>query len=220
MYIQSLELAAGDLNSLTAFYIDKLGLTGDLETGRLTIQAGSTTLSFKEGAAAPYHFAFNIPENSLDAAADWLESLNITLLPDPGNSRTHEFLSWNADAVYFLDPANNVVELIARHELPNSLDPDGPFTVNKILCVSEIGIATADVPAKAAELATDYLLTEYREADETFAPMGDANGLCIVVPIGRPWYPTANALAAELPLRLTFSAEDGSVFVYTSGSRG
>lgn len=215
MVIQSLELQADGLDALKAFYIDKLGLSGGLGDGRLAIQAGSTQLIFlRGGAAGANHFAFNIPENRIDDAADWLESLGIRLIPDASESRTHEFLSWNADAVYFLDPARNVVELIARHELPNSVDPDAPFTPAEILCVSEIGLATTDVLAKASSLADDFGLPAYREGDETFSPMGDANGLIIVVPVGRAWYPTTDAVAAELPVKIVFATDDGTTYSY------
>ena len=66
MQIDTLELLAPDLATLHAFYAATFGLTAERTAGSLTIQVGTTRLSFAQAPAGwteRYHYAINIPEN-------------------------------------------------------------------------------------------------------------------------------------------------------------
>ncbi len=108
--------------------------------------------------------------------------------------------SWDAQQVYFHDPAGNIMELIARQTLPN--DVPGAFGPDDLLCMSEIGLPVDDVPAGATALTATLGIAHYKEHSDAFAPLGDHHGLFIVVAVGRPWQPTDDAHAAPAPTRV------------------
>src|SRR5262249_11124640 len=165
---------------------------------QFTVQAGTTQLTFSQAPiAGVYHFAFDIPENQIAAAREWL---HVPLIK--ANDGRDEFFSenWNADNIYFYDPAGNILELIARHTLPNASTE--PFSEKSLLNISEIGVATADVRAFTESSG----LPHYGSSVAEFAPMGDEHGLLIVVKIGRIWFPDTGKPALEIPLRAVISA--------------
>jgi catechol-2,3-dioxygenase len=192
-------LGAHDLDAVSTFYGGKFGLATARTKTRLTVHAGKTNLIFEElGPGEPkpvYHFAFNIPENKLDQAKAWL-SKRVSLVRAGGREVFH-FESWNAHAIYFFDPAGNIGELIARHELPNASDHD--FTPKDILYASEFALVVPDVLATVATIDLRLGMKPYRPASAEFAAVGDAHSLLIVVKEGRVWFATEglNAKAAK-----------------------
>ena len=137
-------LTAAPLASMKAFYHGGLGLRViDERDERLTIAGGATPITFVRAPArdrepAPfYHFAFNIPQNKICAARDWQRERS-ALLPIPPALRDPaypddvvNYSHWNAHSVFFFDPAGNVVEYIARHDVQN--DADGDFDARDLL---------------------------------------------------------------------------------------
>jgi hypothetical protein len=120
--------------------------------------------SFIRGDASPHHFAFHT-----SALEPWQERLEVT--------EEHDFSGWDgARAVYFRDPEQNIVEFLARPE-PR---PE--------LAIAEVGLPVDDVAA-AVEALAELGIEPYRDWDETFAPLGTADGLLIVVRTGRGWFP-------------------------------
>src|SRR3954447_7910930 len=206
MRILDLELSARDLHSLHDFYGTTLGFEVDAAADHpLTIQAGATRLTFvpaPDGSPHLYHFAFNIPENQLSAAKEWL-STRTPLLTDSNGFDEFNFESWHAHSVYFKDPAGNILEFIARHDLPNATGE--PFGPRSILSVSEIGLATNDVPSLVRSLPPGVPV--YGEVSETFTAVGDELGLLIIVKTGRVWFPDTGVSAQPEPARITFQTE-------------
>jgi catechol-2,3-dioxygenase len=90
---------------------------------------------------------------------------------------------WNAHSLFFLDPAGNVVEYIARHDLKNG--DTAPFGWSDILYASEIGLVVDDVTATTAKLTEVSALTPYKASSGEFAAMGDEYGLLLVMKRGR-----------------------------------
>jgi catechol 2,3-dioxygenase-like lactoylglutathione lyase family enzyme len=214
--ILELRLAAYNLERQRAFYADLLGLKLiDESPAHITVQAGTTQLRFdltahKDGA---YHVAFNIPDNQLQEAKRWLLARTDLLMQDGLDQFASE--SWNAEQLYFRDADGNILEFIARHELPTTTAT--PFNSALILNLSEVGYVVPDVAATVEALHSDLnssklCLTPYRNAGPTFAPLGDAHGLLIVAALGRPWFPTDEA-AVVLPLQVTL--ESPVAFAYT-----
>ncbi|MFF2890256.1 ring-cleaving dioxygenase [Paenibacillus sp. NPDC057967] len=175
---------------LLPFYRDVLELPViDSAENRFTVQTGYSSLTFlhqpEDAAQAPYyHFAINIPENKLDEAKQWLES-RIELGTEDGSDISHSEL-WNSHSVYFLDPAGNILELIARHTMDNAVnrtfDPK-----QDLLGISEMGLPTKDVPRAVDELEALGIPT-YKRRDPVFNPVGDEEGIFIVVKPGRRWH--------------------------------
>jgi catechol-2,3-dioxygenase len=193
--IRSLELAtSAPLADMKDFYQRLLGLRVVAETpDRLTIDAGRTRITFVRSKAADarpfYHFAFNIPENKLLAAHRW-QTQRTPLLPIPASLRDPrypddvvDYRHWNAHSIFFFDPAGNVVEYIARHDLKNA--DQGEFGSADILYASEIALVVDDVAATAAKLKEVAGLESYRGASDQFAALGDERGLLLVMKRGR-----------------------------------
>lgn len=148
------------------------------------LRAGTTQLMWQQAPSdrrPTYHFAFDIPRNQLTEAAAWL-SRRVALLEQDGATR-FDFPDWNASAVYFYDPAGNIVEFIARSNLAN--DHQGEFGPEQILRVSELGWPVAD-PEQAQQL---FGLPAWRDYGP-FKALGGETGLILLVSEGRPWKPT------------------------------
>jgi catechol-2,3-dioxygenase len=193
--ILSLELlSSAPLAKMKEFYQGSLGLgVLDERPDRLTFATGQTRLTF--GKAGPddgkpfYHFAFNIPENKVLAAWRWQKE-RTPLLPIPPRLRDPgypndvvNYSHWNAHSIFFFDPAGNVVEYIARHDLKNAAP--GEFTSGDILYASEIALVVDDVAAAAARLKEVVGVRQYRGGDEQFLALGDERGLLLVMKRGR-----------------------------------
>ncbi|HTG69548.1 MAG TPA: VOC family protein [Candidatus Udaeobacter sp.] len=203
MIIEKLLLVTGNAASIQPFYSDVLGLpvvrSGQ---GSFTVQAGWSELTFQETGQPDdedhyYHFAFTIPENKLPEAKKWIEAM-VPIGTEAGEDVSYSE-AWNSHSVYFEDPAGNILELIARHTMNNSVDR--PFDPKQdILCISEIGVPTRDVPAAVDHLAGLGLMT-YKTRNDSFNPIGDDNGLLMVVETGRRWHFTSKT-AESFPVRV------------------
>src|SRR5215831_19105189 len=131
MFITSIDLDTLDLAQARTFYTQTLGLPLQQETAdAFTVQAGATTLTFRASGAQPvlYHFAFTVPFNKWTRAKAWL-TVRTTLLEGEGQD---EFVSARVRtrSAYFPDSAGNILEFIAREDLPPKAGDDfGPADV-------------------------------------------------------------------------------------------
>ncbi|MEM7482894.1 MAG: hypothetical protein AAF481_17100 [Acidobacteriota bacterium] len=191
------------LEAMADFYVGAMGMRRVRSGPRaLVVEAGATRLEFvyEEPTSADtvwpqgpggafYHFAFNIPENKIAAARDWqLERTPLFETPDPMRDPAfakdvRHFRSWNAHSVFFYDPAGNVVEHIARHDMNNAAP--GAFSPKDFLCVSEIALVTDDVEALAQRLMPDLAIEQYRGGGQFFRALGDEHGLVLLFGRGR-----------------------------------
>lgn len=203
MKIQELRLPAPDIAVQRDFYLGVFGFNeAATSEGDLTIQAGSSRLVFYRATAGQegaYHFAFNIRENAFAEAKEWVSRRASLIKNSAGDDQFH-FGSWNADALYFYDPAGNILEFIARHDLaPGPVE--GAFDARGVLSVSEIGLSTEDVAATVTGLETGLGVEVYDGAgSDTFTAVGDIQGLLIVVKAGRVWFPDTGISARPLPV--------------------
>lgn len=211
MRFNRITLRTPRVESVRGFYADvlRLPVLAD-DPGRTTFAAGTTALQFERDDATEsmtYHVAFNIPENQIESCMEWAQQrFELTINPGTGGTLVH-FPNWNAHSVYFRDPAGNLLEFIARHTLPNA--SDRPFEMPRdLLCISELGVATADVARVDAELTQRLGLGRYNppadgKLPNDFRAMGDENGLFIVVRRNRRWFMTdqgASAFPAEVQI--------------------
>lgn len=202
MRLSEVELLGRDLDGQRRFYGEVLGLEAVLEAGRLAVRAGRTRLLFspepdpRDGPLSQ-HLAFNVPPGQFGEARGWV-SERANLLPDASGETVFFSQDWNARMLYFEDADGNILELIARHTL-NGAFPDAPFVPGSLLGVSEVGVACPD-PGELAGRLEGLGLIRYRDSSPDFIPLGDEEGLFILVREGRPWFPTAQA-ARPWPLR-------------------
>ena len=192
MKILEIEIQTDNIKETETFYSEILGLQlVNKNQNSISFKAGQSKLTFiKSDNINPiYHFAFNIPNNKLEEAILWAKS-RLRLIENDENGIIANFESWNANAIYFYDNNNNIVEFIARFDLENSTEK--PFDISVIESISEIGIVT-DKPLDLAEtLIESYNLVYFNKStkSEKFAALGNDNGLFIIVETNRKWYPT------------------------------
>lgn len=146
MYIKKATLSTEKLNEMLTFYSELLGfrLISSSSTS-FEVQIGTSILSFVQPEnieKTQYHFAFNIPSNQFSEAKEWIQT-KVELLKEDGVDEVF-FKKNNAHSVYFLDPSENVVELIAHHDVSSS-SYEVPFSSKMILNISEMNITTDDV---------------------------------------------------------------------------
>jgi catechol 2,3-dioxygenase-like lactoylglutathione lyase family enzyme len=151
--------------------------------------------AFVHGDATPHHFAFHVAD-----LEPWKQKLDV--------GEEHDFSSWGgARAVYFRDPERNVVELIARPQPRPELS------------LAEAGLPVDDVPAAVEALQRTFELPAYDEWGESFAPLGDDDGLLIVVHAGRGWFPVGEP-AGKAPIEVRIAGVgSGELEVPGSGHR-
>lgn len=205
MRIVELKLYTTDLKIQFDFYHKVLGLPlVGRKTNKISIQVGRTTLVFEQckGEVAPYyHFAINISENKIQQALEWLgDKVKVT---EDNQEQIIDFQSWNAHSIYFDDPAGNIVELIARHNLKNGSPQKEFTTMEDFHCIDEIGMPFSNVLEAVETIKSEYKLQNWKPASSNFATVGDENGLFIVVRLGRKWY-MSDKPAVEFPLEVSF----------------
>jgi catechol 2,3-dioxygenase-like lactoylglutathione lyase family enzyme len=213
MKFAEVRLPAKDVDAMAEFYAGKLNLPIIQHSeGEVHFQIGESRLVFvkhpspdlSQGERSwPQHFAFNIPEHRLDDAKAWLQA-RCDLIPDEAGIEVIYHDNWDAHALYFYDPDGNIVELIARHTQPAPYA--GAFDASALLCVSEVGIVTDD-PRSTARLACERLNAQSycSEMNDAFVPVGDEDGLFIIVNTGRRWYPDLVVPAQPSPITVAIA---------------
>ncbi|MCU0447119.1 MAG: hypothetical protein MUE85_19665 [Microscillaceae bacterium] len=218
MRIKKIQLHTRHLSELELFYTQTLdfSVVAQSETA-FTLGVGSSFLEFQladesDLTSPNYHFAFNIPENQMAEAVRWLQSKAIVILPSE-NQLIIPFPNWNAHAVYFFDPAGNVVELIARHDLPTASAQ--PFSAQSILQISEIGLPVPAIEPfyKAIIAHLDLPMYSHISNLRTFCAAGDAEGLLIIVPLQRAWFPTQQ-INGIFPLKIWLESDTEKVLAF------
>lgn len=209
MRITRIELLAADLDEVERFYGSLLGLSVSRDPDSVSVTIGWSTVVFRAGSAVPgaIHVAFTIPRNRFAEAKEWLVA-RVRILSSGG---TDELVldrePWHSKSLYFRGPDGIDLEFIARQNLP--IDSSEPFTSASLLCVSEVGRAVPDVPAEVERLHRDLGIEPFGDWVDEFAPVGDQEGLFILVNEGRVWFPTTDALAFGEPVEIWVTNEKG-----------
>jgi catechol 2,3-dioxygenase-like lactoylglutathione lyase family enzyme len=223
MRIRLLTLATKDVDAQAVFWRETLGLPVRDESTAIEVDLRRSTIRFERaspGSDPRYHFAINVPPGSIDDAATWIEERHELLAfhddPDVPEGARIVHTDRGASALYFLDAAGNVVELIANDHLDD--EPDGSFGATSLLEVAEIGVATADTDSTRAAIQ-DALSAEVLWGGRPgwlLTAIGDDHGVVIVAPAGRGWIPIG--LPAEpLPTTIVADAPRGREVVLPEG---
>ena len=208
MEIKQMILQTSAIKKLTEFYsiVMELPVALQSDTG-IMVRIGSTELVFQQaGTADPfYHFAINIPANKIEEAKAWLSGrVDLTWIEDY-KSDIADFVNWHAKSVYFFDPAGNILELIARFTLDNKIDE--PFSSTQFLSISEVGLVFKEdeLNERTETLLQQYQLSYFDKQPSLrhFRAVGDDEGLFIIVPENRNWYPTDKS-SGIFPMEVRF----------------
>lgn len=189
MKILEITLTVTDLAASAAFYREVLGLQVDEKTDGAVVYAGSTRLTLLRGERfdGVHHMAFGVVPAEFELAHAWLAE-RVSLLVSDGSEVIIGSPSWRSRSLYFLGPDDIVLELIARDA--DEAESPGNGHYPRVLSISEIGVAVPDVAASVHTLSRELGLTLFSPASPSFAPVGDDDGLLIVVQQNRIWFPT------------------------------
>lgn len=203
MIFEEVKLYTARLEDIKHFYINTLGLNMAEESEHaFTLQIGLTKMIFMRSETDQnpfYHLAWMIPTNRFQEAKAWAAA-RVRLSRHEGEDETYS-TNWNSNSLYFEDPVGNILELIAHHTVHN--ENDRPFSEKDLLQVCEVGLVTEDVLSAVDELE-QMGLKRWRAISDTFAPVGDVNGLFIVVRKERTWFfseQKANIYPLEVSIR-------------------
>ncbi len=139
MQISEVHLLTNSLLETKLFYVEKLGFKVVEQTDELLcFEVGVSKLWFHQSDAVEkpvYHFAFDIPENQLEAGLEWMRS-KAELIPYAKDQFIIDFPNWNAKSFYFYDNNGNILEGIVRYDLLNICNE--PFGGNSFLRLAKL----------------------------------------------------------------------------------
>lgn len=207
MKIHSLKLNSSDLAGQTQFYSEVIGLELIKKSdSQATFRIGKSKLVLAQSDGfRPYHFAFNIPANREKEALKWLRD-RVEILDFEGRE-IQDFDSWNAKAIYFYDTDRNIVEFIARKNLPNQ--SDDTFGSRSLLEISEIGMPVNDIE-KAYDAINEIAKLKVYDGDfQRFCAIGDETGLFICIDKEKKtWFPTGeHAFSSDFEIEFSESGQ-------------
>ena len=212
---KNIVLKAKNLSEQYQFYVEKLGFRAVInKKDNLVIQCGTSRITFEAwDEECIYHYALNIPENQVKEALKWARK-HTEILEYEGEEVV-DFPNWNAHSIYFFDPAGNIVELIARHDLHNATNFD--FNSDSICEISEVGTPYDDVGSMIELHKKELGFDVYWGNAESFAAIGHQQCLFITVPTKRPWLPTTDILSKIEPLRVILDNGERRVTLLCEG---
>jgi catechol-2,3-dioxygenase len=204
MEIRQVQLATRSLADTARFY-ERLGCSVEIVDPTARIVVGSTLLVFRElpEMTGALHLAITIPTGTFDAAKAWIAGLTTVL----GTDDQDEFEgppNWNSRSVYFEGPDQQLLELIERRDLESGArrvgDGTGTGTVVPFVSVSEVGVPVPDVLGAASALRRAGLEPYANPPGDSFAAVGDVDGLVILVSPDRRWFPTGDRSPSSAPV--------------------
>lgn len=202
MDIRQVQLATRSLADTARFW-ERLGCSVEIVDATVRIVVGSTLLVFRElpEMTGALHLAITIPTGTFDAAKAWIAGLTTVL----GTADQDEFEgppNWNSRSVYFEGPDQQLLELIERRDLEPGARRAGVGTDAGVplVSVSEVGIPVPDVLGAASALRRAGLEPYANPPGESFAAVGDVDGLVILVSPDRRWFPTGDRSPSSAPV--------------------
>lgn len=209
MHITAVDLTVSAVNAAAIFFARVLELPVSRLGSVIEVTIGGSIVRLSEGpvSSGVHHLAIDIPPAGFGSHRDWLAA-RVPLLHDADGMTEFEGPpGWNSRSVYFEGPDRMVLELIARRERPRTTR-----RVPGLLSVSEVGIAVPDVTAAIGAVQDTLGAPVLGNASDEFAPVGDHDGLLILVRQGRAWFPAFDVQAQPLPLLVQVGpGEDGTV---------
>jgi len=214
MEIERIIIFSSGIENQYQFYCNQLMLECvEKNEDFFCVKIGSSLLQIQKGArhiSTCYHLAFNIEPSLFLESATFLQHKNISLLNNE-NKILIDFPDWNARSIYFKDADGNILECIARFNLPHQ-SFNRLFGAGDFLCISEIGIPVNDISEFLLSVQSKTSIEIWKSYGQWFCAAGDEKGLLIIVPEKHKWFPT-NIEAVQLPAQICIHQE-GENFTY------
>src|SRR5690625_3010423 len=197
---KSVTLYTNQLKTLQRFYMNIMELPlSERSEESFTVRVGESLLTFHQtDVPSFYHFAFNIPGNQFSLIKSWMKN-KLTLNRESGRDEVY-FPSFDADSMYFEDPAGNIVELIGRRRRDLFGNPSPASFLN----ISEVSITTyamTEVGDRIQDIGIP--LRQGAEIDpHSLNFLGRDDTFIVLVPPGRRWY-FSNKKSEIHPLEMT-----------------
>lgn len=229
--IKELTLRVDNVNytSNRVFWTEVLGFPLLSQTAQsYTIGIGDSRLTFRpKNTTNPpiYSFSISIPQNQVEKALDWLkneggkypdgptEPINIIKDEITGAEIINKPL-YNANSVFFNDAAGNIIELIARNDVNNSVE--GDFNREQFLKISEAPVVTKQVRECEEVLDAEFGIKAFPRTTSGYRPVGGADGVLLLVIPGRPWIPTQTITAQQYDVIITLQDSEEKEFMLPS----
>ena len=214
--ILSVRLRATELDAMAEFYGRGLGWSVERRGQGLRVQSGGTELFFDpaEGEEAPYyHLAWAIPSNKFEIGKRWLAE-RVPLLTHPDGRDEFHFRTARRRAVYFADPAGNILELIARDDLGDRAA--GDFGLDDLLYVNHAGLVVDSMDQAILKIRQALDLPLRARPSSTFTQLGDAHRHIVLVPRGRLWLPELDRGAQPFETELVLHGPEPKSFDFES----
>jgi len=182
----SVLLYTNQLKELRRFYMNilELNITDETEEA-FSIDIGTSKLTFKQSdKPCFYHYAINISGNQFSMLKHRIKE-RIPLNRERGIDEVY-FSSFDADSMYFEDPAGNIIELIGRRKR----DLFGnPTFAESFFNISEVGIVSShldDLSEEFQDIGLPLRGTEISYDSVNF--FGREESFIVLVPPERKWY--------------------------------
>ncbi len=113
-----------------------------------------------------------------------------------------------------MDLDGNILEFIARDRVQRVSRSE------KIYSISEFGVPVSDVLTERTQIQELTGIPSFGTQSEQFSPLGDDDGLLILVREGREWFPNTK-VPAQLPnFELQFDTASQSFIAKKTGDKG
>jgi hypothetical protein len=149
----------------------------ELNENFFCVNVGSSFLQIKKSTASVstcYHLAFNIEPSLFLESSSYIQQKNISLLASE-NKILIDFPDWNARSIYFKDADGNILECIARYNLPHQ-QFDRLFGPGDFLSISEIGVPVTDIADFLATIKSNTSVKIWKSYGQWFFATGDEKG--------------------------------------------
>jgi catechol 2,3-dioxygenase-like lactoylglutathione lyase family enzyme len=205
MRIREVTVTVENLDSAATFYRDVLKMPVEQEPDRVAVTIGRSRFVIAHGERfdGVHHLAFGISPHEFDHARAWLKR-RVDLIPAGGSDVIIGPAGWDSRSLYFLGPENILLEFIARQA--DAGIPKGDGSVPRPFSISEVGISVPDTGAAVHEVTQALRLPAFPPQEPDFAPVGDHDGLLIIVDEDRIWFPTRVLRPARGPLAVSIEA--------------
>jgi hypothetical protein len=186
----------------------------------ITFINNSGALDTSSSVTPKYQFTISIPSNQIENCYSWLldaDSSNSSKIAEPAKfwidaesgAAIYRRNQYNSQSIYIKDAGNNIIEILARHDLNNTAE--GEFNRGMFLGISEVGVVSRDLRKSAEALKAAYGVEEVSGSSNSYKPMGGPMGLLKLNIEGKIWTPTENEIAIGYPMTIRVRKDSTTV---------